>query len=267
MSFKLALNAGHGLYTAGKRCMKSIDPNETREWTLNNRICDKIEAKLKEYEGYELIRLDDATGAKDVSLKTRTTKANEFKADFYLSIHHNAGINGGKGGGVVAYTYTTPTAVEKDWQSALYYAVVDRTGLRGNRSRPLSAKDLHECRESKMPCVLLECGFMDSTTDTPIILTETFAENVANACVEVLVKKANLKKKKKEETKPKVVYFPKYTGTSRSIIDGLKSVGAESSYTYRKSVAAVNSIAGYKGTSSQNTAMLKLLKQGKLIKT
>ena len=30
--FKLALNAGHGLYTEGKRCLKSLDPKETREW-------------------------------------------------------------------------------------------------------------------------------------------------------------------------------------------------------------------------------------------
>ena len=324
MSFKLALNAGHGLYTAGKRCMKSIDPKETREWTLNNRICDKIEAKLKDYEGYELIRLDDTTGAKDVALKTRTTKANEFKANFYLSIHHNAGVRGGKGGGIVAYTYTTPSTAEKDWQSALYSAIVNRTGLRGNRSKPLATKNLHECRESKMPCVLIECGFMDSTTDTPIILTETFAENVAIACVEVIVKKGKLTKKivktepetnettyivkkgdtlsaiaklygttykklaayngitnprmihvgqvikipcsKPNSSKPVDNYFPKYTGTSSSIVTGLNSVGATSTYAYRKSIAAANGIEGYKGTAAQNGMMLKLLKQGKLKK-
>jgi hypothetical protein len=29
--FKIALNAGHGLYTAGKRCLKALDPKETIE--------------------------------------------------------------------------------------------------------------------------------------------------------------------------------------------------------------------------------------------
>ena len=29
--FKLTINAGHGINTAGKRCLKSIDPAETRE--------------------------------------------------------------------------------------------------------------------------------------------------------------------------------------------------------------------------------------------
>jgi N-acetylmuramoyl-L-alanine amidase len=197
--FKIALNAGHGLNTPGKRCLKSIDPKQTREWYLNDRICDKIESKLKAYTGYELIRLDDTTGKTDVALKARTDKANKFKADFYLSIHHNAGVLGGKGGGVVAFTYKTVDKVTAEWQKELYNAIIKATGLKGNRATPLAKKDLHECRESNMPCVLLECGFMDSKTDTPIILTEDFAEKVATACVEVLVKKGGLKKK---ETAP-----------------------------------------------------------------
>ena len=83
MSFKLALNAGHGLNTAGKRCMKALDPNETREWTLNNRIADKIESLLAAYNGIEILRIDDTTGATDIALATRTTKANNWGADFY----------------------------------------------------------------------------------------------------------------------------------------------------------------------------------------
>ena len=195
MSFKLALNAGHGLYTPGKRCSKAIDPKETREWTLNSRICNKIEEKLKAYNGYSLIRLDDKTGKNDVGLTTRTNNANKFKADFYLAIHHNAGINGGSGGGIVAYVYTHVDDDTLDWQRKLYDSVIKYTGLKGNRSNPLAKADLHECRESNMPSVLIECGFMDSTTDVPIILTDDFADKVATACVEVLVSKGKLTKK------------------------------------------------------------------------
>ena len=32
--FKLALSAGHGYSTPGKRCHKDLDPNQTREWQL-----------------------------------------------------------------------------------------------------------------------------------------------------------------------------------------------------------------------------------------
>jgi len=201
--FKIALNAGHGLNTAGKRCSKSLDKNQTREWWLNDRICDKIEQKLKAYDGYSLIRLDDTTGKTDVALKTRTDNANKFGADFYLSIHHNAGILGGKGGGVVAITYTKVDKTTLEWQKALYDSIIKHTGLKGNRATPLAKQNLHECRESVMPCVLLECGFMDSKTDVPIILTDDFADKVATACVEVLVAKGKLTKKPAvTETKP-----------------------------------------------------------------
>ena len=220
--FKLALNAGHGLKTAGKRCLKKLDPNETREWTLNSRICEKIEEKLKAYADIDIIRLDDPTGQKDIALKTRTDTANKYGADFYLSIHHNAGIKGGTGGGVETYIYTTANKQSKEWQEAIYNALIKHTGLKGNRADGTRQANFHECRESKMPCVLIEAGFMDSKTDTPIILTDDFAEQVAIACVEVIVTKANLKKKtsgtaKVEKEENKILAWQK-----AAIKDGFK---------------------------------------------
>ena len=206
--FKLALNAGHGLHTAGKRCMKTIDPNETREWSLNSRICGKIEALLAGYDGIMVRRMDDVTGATDRSITERTNAANSFGADFYLAVHHNAGIGGGTGGGIEAYTYLTVDQTTRDWQLSLYSALIAHTGLRGNRSQPIRTADLGECRQTRMPAVLLECGFMDSTADTPIILTDQFAQSVATACVEVIAARAGLTKKPSapqpppEEVKP-----------------------------------------------------------------
>lgn len=67
-------------------------------------------------------------------------------------------------------------------------------------------------------------------------------------------------------TNPSVTYFPRYTGSSGSIVNALNAVGADSSYSYRSKIAAKNNIANYSGTAAQNTQMLSLLKQGKLIK-
>lgn len=192
---KICLTAGHYIGTSGKRCIKSLDKNETREWVLNNRICEKIEDKLKAYEGYSLIRTDDRSGKTDVSLKDRVTKANNFGADIYISIHHNAGINGGSGGGVMAYVSFNASKTAKDWQKALYDEIVAKTGLKGNRATPCASASLYECRETTMPSVLLECGFMDSKTDVPIILTDAFADKVATAIVEVIVARGNLPRK------------------------------------------------------------------------
>lgn len=194
MAFKIALDAGHGLKTWGKRCKKSIDPNETREWVLNSRICEKIAEKLKGYEGYELLRVDDVTGAKDISRWDRCKAANNFGADLYLSIHHNAGIYGGSGGGIVAYVKRDANAETLEWQKQFYNALIAHTGLKGNRATPLAKKSFDVLAWTNMNAVLVENGFMDSTKDTPIILTEEFADKAATAYVEVLAQIGGLVK-------------------------------------------------------------------------
>lgn len=198
--FKLALTAGHYMGTSGKRCLKALDPNETREWWLNDRIADKVQKLLANYDGIKVLRTDDTSGQTEISLEKRIKDANNFSADFYLSIHHNAGINGGSGGGIVAYIYTSASDAAADWQKKLYDALIKKTGLAGNRSTPLGKANLYECRETTMPAVLLELGFMDSSTDVPIILSETYADNCAAAIVQVIAAKAGLTEKSGSNT-------------------------------------------------------------------
>ena len=195
---KIALNAGHGLYTAGKRCAKSLDSKETREWRLNSRICEYIEEQLKKYTGYELVRCDDTTGKIDRSALQRAKIANDFGADIYISIHHNALGKVFSGSGIEAYVYTKVDNATEAWQKELYESVIKYTGLKGNRSQPLRKADFDECQKTRMAAVLIECGYMDSTVDVPIILTEDFARKVAQGVIEVLVKKGNLQKKPKQ---------------------------------------------------------------------
>lgn len=193
--FKLALNAGHSAITT-RGVPASISPkNHPNEWWLNDRIADKIQKRLAVYEGISVLRIDDTTGQNDLSLTERTDKANAWGADFYLAIHHNGGINGGTGGGIVAYVYTKPQEKSVAWQKALYEALVKKTGLKGNRATPLAKQNLHEVREPNMPSVLLELGFMDSKTDVPVLLTEDYADKCAEAIVDVIVSRQGLKKR------------------------------------------------------------------------
>ena len=199
--FKIALNAGHYLYTPGKRCMKSLDANETREWTLNALICEFVTEYLKAYDGYELLRVDDPTGKTDITVQKRADKANAFGADIYVSVHHNAGVDGGQGGGVMAFTYTNVGDATKRLQKLLYNKIIEKTSLKGNRAEPLSTANFAECRLTKMPAVLLECGFMDSSTDVPVILSEDFAKNTALGIVEAIAEYGNLAKKQTADNK------------------------------------------------------------------
>lgn len=60
-------------------------------------------------------------------------------------------------------------------------------------------------------------------------------------------------------------YYPKYTGSSTSIVTALKSVGEkDTTLNHRKEIAFANGINNYKGTASQNLTMVKILKAGKL---
>lgn len=57
---------------------------------------------------------------------------------------------------------------------------------------------------------------------------------------------------------------PDYIGGS--IVEALKRIGVDASYSFRKKIAEKNAIARYQGTAEQNGRMLQLLKAGKLIK-
>lgn len=50
-----------------------------------------------------------------------------------------------------------------------------------------------------------------------------------------------------------------------SLVDGLKSIGVDSSFSNRTKIANLNGISNYSGTPEQNTYLLNLLKQGKLV--
>ena len=199
--FKIALDAGHGLHTPGKRCSCVYDKNETREWFLNNRICDKVEEKLKKYSGYLLLRVDDTTGACDVPLDERVRKANDFKADIYLSVHHNAGLKNGKGGGIISIVYSFASARSLECQKIIYDELIAKTGLVGNRTAPMPKQNLYVLRETTMPAVLVECGFMDSASDVPVILSDDFAEKAAEGLVAALVEIGSLEEKRVETFK------------------------------------------------------------------
>ena len=65
--------------------------------------------------------------------------------------------------------------------------------------------------------------------------------------------------------KPKVSYYPKTSYKGFSFVDGINSVGVNSSFMNRRAIAKANGISNYLGTSSQNSRLLNLLKNGQLI--
>ena len=198
---RIAIDAGHGRYTSGKRCLKSIDRSETREWVLNSRIASKVMQGLKQYD-CETKRMDDTSGKTDVPLSERCRKSNRWNAHFYLSIHHNAGINGGSGGGTEIFAVQGASAETRKKRDIIYDKVISRTGLKGNRSVPKTTANFYVLRKTDAPAVLIECGYMDSTHDTPIVLREEFANQCAQGIVNGLAAALGLEKRSGSDALP-----------------------------------------------------------------
>lgn len=62
-------------------------------------------------------------------------------------------------------------------------------------------------------------------------------------------------------------FYPKPSTKQTSIVDGLRSVGErDTSFNHRKVIAKANGISDYSGTATQNSTLVNLLNEGKLIK-
>src|SRR5690606_2013845 len=195
MTKVIAIDAGHGINTPGKRT-----PDNEREWSFNNKVAVATIKYLNEYEGVKIVRLDDPTGKRDVPLKERTDKANKAKADVLVSIHHNA-LAGkwGTHGGTEVFTYLG------NWPDAerLAKLVLDRIlKAYGLKSRGLKKANFHMLRESAMPAILIEGGFMDSTVDIVKMRDDKVLDEAGKAIAEGVAVYFGLKKKPAPKPKP-----------------------------------------------------------------
>ena len=205
-NLKIAIDAGHGLMTSGKRCMKRLDNNETREWALNSRIANILQEKLVLYN-CEVLRVDDITGAIDISLAKRVKSANDWGADVYISIHHDAGANGGTAGGTTVFYCSSK--MERCVQAQnLYNCIIKHTKLVGDRATRIRNHGYYVLKKTKMSAFLVENGFMDSISDISTILSKKHATNTANGIIDFLTSSFSLTKKEASEVVAKPVVAP-----------------------------------------------------------
>jgi hypothetical protein len=130
-------------------------------------------------------------------------------------------------------------------------------------------KGFYVIKNTKMPAFLIENGFMDSRTDTPVILTKEHAEKTVQGILAFLVEELGLTVKKpsmKPTATQNGIYYPAYTGKRTTLTVALTSLGINSTYAFRKKIAKANNITGYMGTASQNTQMYNMLVAGLLKK-
>lgn len=220
---KIVIDAGHGFDTPGKR-----SPDGEREWSFNNKVAQYAIAKLQTYKDVEILRVDDPTGKTDVPLATRTNLANNWNADVYASIHHNA-LNGnwGKHSGMETYTSDNPKASKKSKEIAniVHPRVVMAMGI---SDRGMKQANFHVLRESAMPAILTEGGFLDSEVDIIKLRDDDYLKAQGEAIAEGLA--AYFKLQLKDKTTEKLPINTEkgakklYTPSSQAMIDATISV-------------------------------------------
>ena len=143
--FCVAVDDGHGMKTAGKRTPLFPDGSYMPENAYNRAVASYLMDALKRC-GFRVVAV--APGDEDTSLQTRVKRANDAKADAYISIHANAfGSDWNDANGVESWIYEKADAKTLDFGGKVHEALVKACG-RKNRGLKKSA-DLYVLRATK----------------------------------------------------------------------------------------------------------------------
>jgi N-acetylmuramoyl-L-alanine amidase len=177
---KLFIDPGHGGTDPGAVA------NGLLEKVLTLRIGLHVRDMLAEYKDVQ-VKMSRETD-KTLSLNQRTEMANDWGADFLLSIH----INAGGGQGYEDFIYPGVKGVTAAHQKTIHDAIMDQIDM---KDRGKKSANFHMLRESKMPALLTENGFIDNASDASKLKQSAYIDRIARGHVNGLVKAFGLKKK------------------------------------------------------------------------
>lgn len=193
-SLNVDIDAGHGINTAGKR----TPDGSMREYEFNSVVARYVAEELTGYvtaAGKPVITrfVHDVTGARDIPLSERVSFANRLPADVYVSIHANAyGSTWNDANGIETYAAVVASETSVRLAKAVQNALIKSTGL---RDRGVKRADFTVIRQTKMPAILVEAGFMTNRTEAALLKSDSYRRTVARAIVEGLAEVYGLKRK------------------------------------------------------------------------
>ncbi|WP_050616414.1 N-acetylmuramoyl-L-alanine amidase [Bacillus testis] len=171
---KIILDAGHGMDTPGKR-----SPDGLKEYIINRAIANYARDALSQYANTQILFTHN--DKVDVPLQTRTKQANAAKGDCLVSIHSNAAGNGKAwhpATGIETYVYLKHSPATKTLAEHIHHQLIATAGL---PDRGIKTADFHMLRETVMPAVLVECGFMTNQGDRQLLGSPLFQKTCGEA--------------------------------------------------------------------------------------
>ena len=162
----VCIDAGHGGKDPG------AESGGVQEKDIALTVALKVGALLKDCEVI-YTRTEDVY----VGLSERALIANQAKADLFVSIHCNS-VDDESAHGMEVYHYTHASEASKHAARAIYDKLLPVSGLRG---RGVKSKDLAVLRETKMPAVLIELGFISNPNDRAKLTNSAWQDDAAKA--------------------------------------------------------------------------------------
>ncbi len=172
----ILVDAGHNY--SGKDIGAENKEAGAREEVITWQIADKLRLEL-EAMGYEVIMtrsdMTDSIANTSVneSLQARVDLAHESLADLFISIHCNAG----GGSGVETYCFTT-SGYSGRLASLIQNSIADGSDL---YNRGVKTANFFVIKNTLMPAILIETGFIDSVKDIEILTSEEGQNQIAGA--------------------------------------------------------------------------------------
>lgn len=119
-----------------------------------------------------------------VELSDRARMANEGKAILFVSVHCNSAKDNARATGMEVYHYTRASEASKRAARVIYDKLLPVCGLRG---RGIKSKDLAVLRETAMPAVLVELGFISNPIDRAKLTNLAWQDDAAKAIADGIV--------------------------------------------------------------------------------
>ncbi|WP_309520675.1 N-acetylmuramoyl-L-alanine amidase [Peribacillus frigoritolerans] len=182
---KLYLDPGHGGSDPGAQSNGLMEKDITLDIAL------KIRTILKnDYENVE-VRMS-RTSDINKSLSQRTNEANSWGANYYLSIHCNAYNGSAQGYEDYIHSSQSESSTTAKYQDMIHSEVmkVNQLSDRGQKKA-----NFHVLRESNMPALLTENGFIDNVQDATLLKQSSWRQKVAQAHANGIAKAFSLKPK------------------------------------------------------------------------
>ncbi|ANU11606.1 cell wall hydrolase/autolysin [Planococcus antarcticus DSM 14505] len=167
---KIMIDAGHGPDTPGKR---SPD-GRLREFYFNSAVAEEVKKRLV-LDGHNVFFSHQSD--LDVLLHERTALANRLKVDLFVSIHANAmGNTFNTASGLETYTYNRPQTATKELAALVQHSLVQVTG---RKDRGVKHGDFAVLRNTHMPAILVECGFMTHKQEVELLKSTAYRKRCA----------------------------------------------------------------------------------------